>query len=162
MSPSTLSMPESRERAVAVLFCMSLTGAVIYPIVQNWKPKKRDGFPLSYYPMFSAKRSETARITHLQGVCRSGEATSIHYKYAGSGGLNQVRRQLHRLARNGSANQTCRKVAQRVARSDDPGLRDVVKVRLVTSEFVLEDCFRDPCTVSERVHGTEPVRKARL
>jgi len=40
----------------ASVFGLSLLAAVLWPLRENWRAARRDSFPLSYYPMFSARR----------------------------------------------------------------------------------------------------------
>lgn len=135
-------------------------GAVLWPIVQNWREKPRDGFPLSYYPMFSAKRARTASVTYLVGLDARGGRRLLPYDYAGTGDLNQVRRQINRIVREGRADKLCQIVAGKVALEGEGEFADVVTVQVVTGKYRLADYFagkRDP--VSERVHASWPVER---
>lgn len=130
-------------------------GAVLWPVVENWREEPEDGFPLSYYPMFTAKRSERVWITHLVGSDARGERRPIPYAYAGTGGLNQVRRQINRIVREGNAEALCRTVAARIALEEDARFADVVEVRIVTGRYLLADFYagaKDP--ISERVRAS--------
>jgi len=91
-------------------------GAVIWPVVQNWRRMPRDGFPFSWYPMFSARRGKTSSVTCVIGVDLNGNQHQLHYRYAGFGGHNQVRRQLNRMAVEGRAGDTCAFVIANLAR----------------------------------------------
>jgi hypothetical protein len=134
--------------------------AVLSPIRQNWRRQPRDGFPLSYYPMFSAARREDYIVYHLLGVTADGERRPIHYSYAGAGGLNQVRRQLRRLARGGHADTVCKAVARRICERGDEALADVVAVQLVRRTYRVADYFGgDTRPVRERVFATHPVER---
>jgi len=95
----------------------ALLGAVITPVRQNWRPVPRDGFPLSYYPMFSARRRRTGTVTHLVGVDADGRSRVLHYRHAGTGGLNQVRRQIRRSVTEDRADALAERAAGSVARS---------------------------------------------
>ena len=55
--------PAEPGKAMAAAASLLLLGAVMAPVRQNWRRGGRDGFPLSYYPMFSAKRRATASVT---------------------------------------------------------------------------------------------------
>ncbi|NJM08485.1 hypothetical protein HC891_23350 [Candidatus Gracilibacteria bacterium] len=50
-------------RNLARGFSMVLVGAVLAPLIENWRAAPRDNFPLSYYPMFSARRSKRSKFT---------------------------------------------------------------------------------------------------
>lgn len=135
-------------------------GAVLWPVTQNWRKEPRDGFPLSYYPMFSARRSKIASVTYLVGLDSRGRRLLLPYAYAGTGGLNQVRRQINRIVREGGADKLCRIVALKVALEKETSLVGVVTVQVVTGRYRLADYFagaKDP--VSERVHASRPVER---
>ena len=73
-----------------------MVAAVFSPVAENWRDHPSDGFPLSYYPMFSRQRGEVYRQTHLVGVDAENNRILIPYRFAGAGGFNQVRRQINR------------------------------------------------------------------
>lgn len=135
-------------------------GAVLWPVVQNWREEPKDSFPLSYYPMFTTVRGGRTRVTHLIGLDEDGKRHQLHYKYAGMGGMNQVRRQINRAVREGRADALCRTVAERVAAKNDPDLAGVTTVQIVTGRYLLEDYFagaRRP--VKEQVRASCPVER---
>jgi hypothetical protein len=104
--------------------------------------------------MFTAKRKASGQVTHLVGVTADGETRFLPHGLAGSGGLNQVRRQLARSARRGAADRVCAAVAAKVAASGERGLADLVEVRVVTCEYRFDDFHagrRAPMT--ERIHA---------
>jgi len=117
-----------RGKAIAATASGALVAAVLGPIHQTWRSRPRDGFPLSYYPMFTAKRKASGQVTHLVGVTADGGTRFLPHGLAGSGGLNQVRRQLARSARRGTADRVCAAVAAKVAASGERGLADLVEV----------------------------------
>ena len=147
--------------ATAVAAGAALLGAVLWPVRQNWRPRRqrRDGFPLSYYPMFSAKRKRHGTVTYLVGQTATGSRRLLHYSYAGtSGGLNQVRRQLGRTVGQGRAAEVAALVATRVATRPRRGDDTVIRVQVVTGRYVYDDFFRgrrEP--VSEEVHASMTV-----
>ncbi len=115
--------------------------AVLWPISQNWREGPKDSFPLSHYPMFTAKRSGSVRITHLVGTDPMEVRYHIPYTYASSGGLNQVRRQINRTVREGRTEALCDFVAARIAEQEKGTLVDVVRVQLVIGKYRLADYF---------------------
>ncbi|MBA2450364.1 MAG: hypothetical protein H0V51_20305 [Chloroflexi bacterium] len=136
-------------------------GAVLWPIVQNSRQQPKDNFPLSYYPMFTADRSQRAQVTHLLGLDARGRRYPIPYGYAGAGGLNQVRRQLRELVRIGRADELCRSVASKIGRESGGPFAGVVTVQVVTGEYRLADYFTGTRTpLSERVHASREVERA--
>lgn len=133
------------------------------PIRQNRRPPQRrvDGFPLSYYPMFSEKRSRTGTVNHLIGIDADGAEHVLSHRLAGAGGLNQVRRQITRRVREGRAGQLARTVAHNVARSVDPSAQRIERVRVVTSRHRYDDFFAgDRSPRSRRVHAEAPVPRS--
>jgi hypothetical protein len=149
-----------RGKGLAGAASLLTIGAVLWPVTQNWRKEPKDGFPLSYYPMFSAKRSERARVHYLVGLGTRGERQPIPYTYAGTGGLNQVRRQINRVVRGGRADTLCRIVAAKVAREER--FAGVVTVQVVTGEYPITDYFtgkRNPA--SERVHAACQIERRR-
>lgn len=146
----------------AVVVSLVLLGAVIWPVLQNRRPEPRDGFPFSYYPMFSQAHPEVQQFTYLIGMESSGRRHYLPHRYAGSGGMNQVRRQIGRIASRGGeeADLLCRRVARALLR-DQPALAArLSRVCPVTGEFRPIDYFgkgqKEP--TSERVRGSHPVR----
>ena len=58
----------------ASLLSLALIGAVLSPIRQNWRPKPHDSFPLSYFPMFSARRKAVESFYYLVARDENGSA----------------------------------------------------------------------------------------
>jgi hypothetical protein len=144
-----------RDRRSAAALSALLLAGVLWPIRQNWRAEPRDGFPFSYYPMFSFKRSKRYSTHYLVGLTDGGERVVIPYWHAGSGGLNQVRRQLRQIALRGDGNELCAAVAARLASSADPRFAAVTSVRLVNGQYRLADYFRgarDP--IREQIRGS--------
>ena len=155
---ATVRAREVRSKAIAATASGALLAIVLSPIRQSWRSRPKDGFPLSYYPMFTAKRKASGKVTHLVGVTAEGEARNLPHHLAGTGGLNQVRRQLARSARRGTADQVCAAVAAKVVASRERGLADLVEVRVVTGEYRFDDFFaghRAP--IAEDIHARRPV-----
>lgn len=139
-------------------FSVLMVCAVLWPVAQNWREQRRDGFPLSYYPMFTARRSATVKVTHLIGVDAAGRRYQIPYTYAGSGGLNQVRRQINRVVREGRAGVLCDLVAARIAVQQTGPLTEVTRVQLVIGKYRLADYFAgETSPVSESVLASSEV-----
>jgi len=135
-------------------------GAVLWPVVQNWRRMPRDGFPFSWYPMFSARRGKTSSVTCVIGVDLNGNQHQLHYRYAGFGGHNQVRRQLNRMAVEGRAGNTCAFVIGNLARERPKLHQKLATVQVVTRTYRLDDYFgggsREP--LREKVHATVVVQ----
>ena len=141
------------ERAGAAVFSVAVLAAVLSPLLQYRRPlsARVDGFPLSWYPMFSAERRRRAWVTHAVAVTADGRRRSLPLDALGPGGLNQVRRQLHRVAVREARPEACAgALAVRVARRQD--CADVTCVEVVRTRFDL-----DRCLISRRVDGESTV-----
>ncbi|HEY1966577.1 MAG TPA: hypothetical protein VGH89_01415 [Pseudonocardia sp.] len=132
---------EPGERRRATVLAVVMLGALLVPLRQNWRPKskRRDGFPLSYYPMFSAKRRDTATIHYVVGVRADGSRRYLPHSVLGTGGLNQVRRQLNRVIREDRATDFAPVVAARIALR--PELDDVARVEIIRGEVEIDASF---------------------
>lgn len=143
--------PPVREgKPFALGFSAALIAAVLWPVRENWREEPRD--PLSYYPMFTAKRRRRVRETYLLGRTADGGRRALHYRLAGSGGLNLSRRQMRRMAGADRGEEVCRLAARNIVKRDVH--RDVVRVQLVTGQYVLKEYFsgnREP--LKERVRA---------
>lgn len=145
------------DRRLASLISVGLVAAVLAPVRQNWRRRPRDSFPLSYYPMFTAKRRSRMRVTHFVGLDRDGQRVHLPHDVAGSGGLNQLRKQIRRIVQRGDAEELCRAAAERVARRRRR-YPEVVAVQVVTGTYRLTAYFagqREPD--KEVVHACVPV-----
>jgi len=141
------------ERARAAVFSAAVLAAVLSPLLQYRRPipERVDGFPLSWYPMFSAKRSRRMSVTHAVGVTADGDRLSLPPDALGTGGVNQVRRQLYRVAvREARPDAYAGDLADRVARS--PDWANLIRVEVVRTLFDLDDCL-----TSRRVDGESTV-----
>lgn len=157
MSPHLLD-----DKPVAYAAGAALLGAVLAPVRQSWRRQRdrTDGFPLSYYPMFSARRSEVGTVVHLVGVEADGRTRVLHHRYAGTGGLNQVRRQIRRRVEGGGAASLAEEAARAVAVSSRPKDSRLVEVRVVTSQHRYDEFFagdREP--LSQTVHAAARIQR---
>src|SRR5258708_8427302 len=59
------TVPPARGKAPAAMLSLALIGAVLLPIHENWRTKPHDIFPLSYFPMFSARRNATESFYYI-------------------------------------------------------------------------------------------------
>ena len=65
----------------------------------------------------------------------------VPYRFAGSGGFNQVRRQINKMVRDGYVADLCRSVASRVSRRTSGPFNSVVRIQVVTGTYRLADYF---------------------
>lgn len=157
MSPAP-SSGISRGQVAALYFSFALIGAVLWPIHQNWRDDPKDNFPLSYYPMFSAKRDSVENFVYAVGVDAEGKRYAIPESWIGEGGENQTRRQLRKIINAGLAPELAAKIARRVAQSKGKRWRKVVSVSVCKGRYSLDDYFhgkKDP--LSEISAGTAEV-----
>ena len=150
-----------RGKLRAVCLSLALIGAVLWPIQENWREKPRDNFPLSYYPMFSAKRKAIESFNYLAGHDEQGNRYLIPYKFVGVGGLNSTRRQIGRIVREGRADELAQSVARRLARQKRAPWSQIVSVAVVTGRYGVDDYFhgrKEP--VSEKIRATCPVERS--
>ncbi|MDQ3552819.1 MAG: hypothetical protein M3395_00195 [Chloroflexota bacterium] len=121
---------------------IAMLAATLKPVIENWRASPRDGFPLSYYPMFTARRRRRVRVTHLLGLDAQGKRQPIPCRYAGVGGLNQVRKHITATVRWDGADELAQSVARRIARRSAGPLDTVVKVQVVTGVYDMDRYFR--------------------
>lgn len=129
------------ERPAAAAFTGALLACVLWPLRQNWRPaaERRDGFPLSYYPMFSARRRATVALNYVLVEDRRGGRRCLAHRHLGPGGLNQVRRQLNRMVTEGAADVLARDIAARLAGTG--AAAEIGRVHVVRGRFHLDRCF---------------------
>lgn len=144
------------ERAGAAVLSAAVLGAVLWPLRQHRRAvaERVDGFPLSHYPMFIADRRRCCGITYVVAVRSTGTRTFLRHDALGPGGLNQVRRQLYRVAvTEGRAAEYVAALAARIRA--ERGYADVVRVEVVRGRFDLDACLLD-----RAVRGRETVLAA--
>ncbi|NLT25971.1 MAG: hypothetical protein GXX90_04885 [Microbacteriaceae bacterium] len=118
---------------------------------------EHDSFPLSTYPMFSADRRGRIVIPHVVGFTADGERVIPHYRHYGSGGHNQVRKQLARDVRQGRAVEVAQRYADSLAAADRErrgGEAAILRVAVVRARYVFDDWFAgDRAPQAESVHA---------
>ncbi len=134
--PAT-SGPPVRRRG-PVLFSALVLAAVLAPVTQNFMADPWDGFPLSYFPMFTKPRGETVKLTHPVGIRDDGVEINLPGRLAASGGMNQIRKHIRKTARKGNADELAERIARRIRRSDRPEYASLLEVRIVRSTFEIE------------------------
>ena len=147
-------------KRVAIGFSLALIGAVLWPLHQNWRKRPKDNFPLSYYPMFSARRQATETFYYVLGRDEQGARYQIPYKMIGSGGGNQVRRQLRKIMNEGRGPELAQTVAKRLARKENAPWSQIAAVEVCRGKYVVNDFFhgrKEP--VTETIEGSSPVER---
>ena len=151
----------SRGKRLAALASVAMIGAVLWPIQENWRKNPRDSFPLSYYPMFSAKRRPIETFNYLVGHDAKGKRYLIRHSFAGHGGLNAVRRQINKKVREKRSDEIAQMVAKRLAEREEGKWSKIVRVDVVTGRYVVDDYFhgrKEP--VSEKIKASCPVERS--
>ena len=130
-----------------------LLGAILAPITENWQAKPKDDFPLSYYPMFSYKRGETYSLRYVVGYDANGERYKIPYKVIGTGGFNQVRRQINKRSKRGEGEVLLTQVADRIVGYDKKPYSDLVQLKLVKGTYHFDTYFLtdDKSPIKEKI-----------
>ena len=96
-------------------------------------------------------------MVHAVGVKADGTIANLPHWTAGSGGMNQLRRQMSRMVKSGRALDLCKKVALRVARSKDPRFTSIVSVLIVRSRYNTNAFFKgetEPIMRTQYAHVT--------
>ena len=102
------------------------------------------------YPMFSSERDGTTTLSHAIGFRQDGSVLNLHYKLAGRGGMNQVRRQMRALVRDGEAAELCRDVAEKVADSKLNKHSSITEVAIVRDVYQFEEFFSGELAPAKR------------
>ena len=157
--PSGDAEREEPGKLLAATMSIVILIVVAMPVLENWRDRPRDDFPLSYYPMFAVDRPDQQRVTFLVGLDSRGGHRRLSYRYVGQGGMNQVRQQMSKLVNRGEAAKLCETAAARVARAGG-GLRDVRSVQVITGTFRMSDYFAGrTAPASESLRASCAVRR---
>ncbi len=147
-------------KTAAIIFSILVGLAVLLPVKENWKTKPADDFPLSYYPMFSAKRDVQYTVNYLVGYDSLNNRHLIPYKLIGRGGFNQVRRQLNRNVNRKKYKSVTRRVAKRIARSRQSPFSALKEVHLVKGTYNIDEYFiGDKNPAEEEILFVQPVKR---
>jgi hypothetical protein len=152
----------SRSKRMAALASVAMIGAVLWPIQENWRKDPRDSFPLSHYPMFSAKRKPIETFNYLVGHDEQGKRYLVQHSFASEGGLNSVRRQINRMVKKKRADDVAKKVAKRLAERESGKWSKIVDVSVVTGRYHVDDYFhgrKEP--VSEKIRASCAVERSK-
>lgn len=163
--------PTTRD-ALALAGGLAFAAVLLSPLRHYWSSDRtaknsQDSFPLSTYPMFSEDRKGRTRVPHVVGFTAEGERVLPHHLHFGAGGLNQVRKQIARMVRQGRAVEVAQRYADalhaerdRSTRGSSPGAQrrrreaPIVQVEVVRSRFEFDAYYagdRQPLT--ETVHA---------
>jgi hypothetical protein len=118
-------------RGGALVTSVVLVAAVLSPLARD---PRRDGFPLSTYPMFAAPRDTRMTLSFAYGVTAAGDRRLLEPAVVGTREVLQAAMTIAQAVGRGAADaaELCRHIATAVA--DDPQRADVVEVRVVTGD----------------------------
>jgi len=143
-------------KPLATMFSILILAALLWPVQENFERKPEDDFPLSYYPMFSHKRKATYSMPYVVGYDSLQNRYFIPYKYAGTGGFNQVRRQMRQMVRENRHEELIVRVAERLEDRKRAPFDKLERIELVKGKYHFEDFFlhdqREP--ISEKILST--------
>ena len=128
-------------KTAAVLLSAGLMITVLAPVAENLRATPEDTFPLSYYPMFSFKRDSLYSVYHFVGRDSENESINIPYKMVGTGGFNQVRRQVNKMVKEEKEVELIQKVAKKLERTRVEPYSLIEEVSLVKGTYHLEKYF---------------------
>jgi len=145
---------------LAKLLSILILAALLWPVQENFERKPNDDFPLSYYPMFSHKRKATYSMPYVVGYDSQQNHYFIPYKYAGTGGFNQVRRQMRQMVREDRHEELIDRVAERLENTKRTPFDKLERIELVKGKYHFEDFFlydqREP--ISEKILSTRNLK----
>ncbi|GAA1132804.1 hypothetical protein [Citricoccus alkalitolerans] len=168
--------PRATERDLWALTVGVTFAAVLLSPVRHYfngrDKNEEDSFPLSTYPMFSEDRKDRTRVPHVAGFTADGGRVVPHYSHFGAGGLNQVRKQVTRMVRQGRAVEVAQRYADALAvqqrRTAGLGMSPaaqrrrkeagIVRVEVVRSRYFFDTYFAGNTTPQvETVHARADV-----
>ncbi len=140
------------ERLRAAIVTLGMGLAVLSPGIPDAGGTHQDGYPFSWYPMFSSSRPPVERVTWIRAVLADGSDRPVPVWYWTPGGLSEGRNQLEGAvkARGDAPADFCARLARRFARRDHGWESTVVELRIVTSRWVLTRYFTEPAPTPER------------
>ena len=141
-----------KNKTLATVFSTLFLLAVFFPIIENWKKEPKDSFPLSYYPMFSKKRGTYYKMHYIIGLDGEGGRQIIPYKMAGTGGFNQVRRQIIKAAKSGdeARSKLLEKVSKRIAKKGKGTFNELIEIQLIRGAINIGQFFTGQSLVPEK------------
>lgn len=135
-------MTTSASRREPAIFIGLMLVITLLPIRQHFQKSPQDSFPFSHYPMFSARRAKTYASPTLRAGDADGRLVTLPHRLAGSGGFNEVRRQLRSQIERGAADKVCASVAKRLSRNKSATYAGLQWVEVATGTHHLDAYFR--------------------
>lgn len=140
--PSRVEGRDRLRRRWAPAVTVVIVVAVAWPIT---RPRAADSFPMSNYPMFTADKDDTTVLSRALGTSGDGSEHTLSPRLAG--GTVEVMHALHTIERavaDGTVDELCREIADRVADAVDGSITTVI---VVTERYDVVEAL----TWSERV-----------
>lgn len=124
-------MPPRVLKLVIAIASVATLAIVCEPVVRD---PADDGYPLSTYPMFAARRPTVLTVDYAYGLGAGGARVPIPPYYVGSREVLQARAILEQGVHRGpkAAADLCGAIAQRVAGADQGELAGVTAIHVVT------------------------------
>lgn len=158
MLHETPSPPPGRK--IAGWISAALMAVLLWPVTQNWAARPEDGFPLSYYPMFTKQRGATTVIHHAVAIDADGKQIDLPSYYAGGGGMNTTRRQMRKMVRQGRGDELAKRIAERLEQRGTADRIGAVRVDVVESTYDIQAFFAgSKAPVSRTTHGSAAIRE---
>lgn len=135
------------ERVRAVLVGIVAVGAVVVPLTRDLR---HDSFPLSNYPMFTARRPPVTTIERAVGLDAGGRERILPPELTGGTvEVIQAAQTIYDAVRDGTSDALCLEIAERAAG------RDVVEVLVVTERYDIVDALPadEPEPIDREIHA---------
>lgn len=128
------------KKVIIAIICVLSLIVVVSPVVENWKEEPKDDFPLSYYPMFTGMRGESAFVHHLYGIDENNNYYPIPHKViAQRSGFNSFRKTVTKIIKNGQAKKLCSLVSNKLSNLEVEPYNQIKVVKVVTSVINIEE-----------------------
>lgn len=145
-----------------LFFTLALVLLAAAPVLQNWAEEPVDDFPLSYFPMFTTVREGRTNLNHPIGIRADGTVVDLSYRTVGSGGMNQVRRQINRYVDEDRVEDLLDRVVEGVRARKLDRREDLAEVWIVRDRYEFDRYFRgEKEPARRRVLGRRELERGR-
>jgi len=128
------------KKIIIAIICVLSLIVVASPVVENWKEKPKDDFPLSYYPMFTKIRGDSTVVSHLYGIDENDNYYPIpHTILSERSGFNSFRKTVSKIIKNGQAQKLCNLASAKLNNFEVAPYNKISVVEVVTSKINIED-----------------------
>jgi hypothetical protein len=130
-------------RLRATVWTVVVCGTVLSPIVQGFRDRPFDDFPLSWFPMFARPRPDVETPVYAVAVGGQGKRTAVGVQYWTSGGFNQGATQMLLAARQGrdALDPLCERIAAKVARRPLPDVPAPTEILILRGWYSRDKYF---------------------